>query len=427
MPQFVRFDKPFLQTLRATVDLPELIGRDLALRPAGRAFKVRCPFHEERTPSFTVDREAGFYRCFGCGARGDAIEWLKARHGMSFHEAVRHLATVGGIPLPPADPRPDDQRTERHRLARLYAVLEEAARVFRHGLRKSAEARRYLLSDRAMAPETVTRFELGTVAAGVIKLLRRHKQDTLVEAGLAIERDDGTLHDRFRHRIMIPIRNEAGSLIGFAGRSLQIRPERTPKYINSPETLVFHKGRELYGLNQAKCEIRRARTAVVVEGYFDVMTLHEAGEQRAVAPMGTALTADQLRRLLRHADTVVFAFDGDEAGRRAAVAAASLVLSEVKDGQEARFLALPVNADPDSFVRAHGIKAWEAALTRAMPLSKLLEHRVTQDLNLGIAEMRACAAARARAFLAQVRRAPLFGQALRITFEDAIGMSLSEG
>jgi DNA primase len=426
VPQFVRFDKHFLQMLRASVDLSQLIGQDLALRPAGRSFKVRCPFHEERTPSFTVDRQAGFYRCFGCGATGDAIEWLKARHGMSFHDAVRHLAQAGGIALPPADLLPDDQRTERQRLARLYAVLEEAARVFRHGLRKSAEARRYLLSDRAMAPETVTRFELGTVAAGVIKLLRRHKHDTLVEAGLAIEDDDGNLHDRFRHRIMIPIRNEAGSLIGFAGRSLQTRPDHTPKYINSPQTLVFHKGRELYGLNQARCEIRRARTAVVVEGCFDVMTLHEAGEQRAVAPMGTALTADQLRRLLRHADTVVFAFDGDEAGRRAAAAAASLVLSEVKDGQEARFVALPVNADPDSFVRAHGIKAWEAALTQAMPLSKLLEHRVTQDLNLDIAEMRACAAARAHAFLAQVTRAPLFSRALRITFEGAIGMSLSE-
>jgi DNA primase len=426
MAQFIRFDERFLHTLRAAVDLPELIGQDLALHPAGRALKACCPFHGEKTPSFMVGKDTGFYRCFGCGATGDAIQWLKARHGMTFHEAALHLARVSGVPLPPAAPLPEDQRVERRRLARLYSALEEAASVYRHGLGKSPEARRYLHGDRAMAPETVTRFELGTVAAGVVKLLRRHERDALLEAGLAIEGDDGALHDRFRYRIMIPIRNEAGSLVGFAGRAFLPDSGRATKYINSPETPVFHKGRELYGLNHAKRDIRRARTAIVVEGFFDVMALHNAGEQRAVAPMGTALTADQLRRLLHHADTVIFAFDGDEAGQKAAATAAGLVLNEIKDGQEARFLTLPGGTDPDSFVRMHGIDAWLAALADAVPLSTRLGHDVTEGLDLSIAEMRACAAARARSFLAQVKHAPLFGRALRITFEHAIGMSLSE-
>src|SRR5438105_2659134 len=239
MPQFIRFDDRFLQALRAAVDLPELIGQDLALRAVGQSFKACCPFHGEKTPSFTVGKDSGFYRCFGCGATGDAIEWLKARHGMTFHEAALQLARISGVPLPPADHLPDDQRAERRRLARLYGVLEEAARVYRHGLGKSPEARRYLHSERGMAPETVARFELGTVAAGVIKLLRRHEREVLLEAGLAIEGDEGGLHDRFRYRIMIPIRNEAGSLVGFAGRVLPTDSVRTSKYINSPETRVF--------------------------------------------------------------------------------------------------------------------------------------------------------------------------------------------
>jgi len=269
-------------------------------------------------------------------------------------------------------------------------------------------------------------FELGTVAAGIIKLLRRHERGFLLEAGLAIEGAEGDLHDRFRHRIMIPIRNEVGGLIGFAGRALSTDSVRTSKYLNSPETPVFHKVRELYGLNHAKREIRRSRTAIVVEGYFDVITLHSSGEQRAAAPMGTALTADQLRRLLHHADTVIFVFDGDEAGQKAAIAAACLTLSEIKDGQEARFLALPADADPDTFVRAHGIETWRAALAQAVPLSMLLARNVTEGLDLNIAEMRACAAARAHSFLTQIKQAPLFGRALRITFEQALGMSLSE-
>lgn len=425
MAKYIRFGDDFLDRLRSETDLPALIERDVKLKRAGQSLVACCPFHEEKTPSFHVSPEKNTYRCWGCGARGDAIEWMRNKHHMSFLDAVVHLAGVCGIPLPVEDRDSDEDRAQRKRLATLYQALKEAARMFSRGLAKSPAARAYLEEKRALTAETIERFGLGVVAKGVVELMAGStSRDALLASGLAAQRDDGEIYDRFRHRIMFPIHNETGNLVGFAGRSMIEKPDKTPKYINCPETEIFHKGRELYALHLAKPAIRSGRVAVIVEGYFDVISLHQAGDERAVAPMGTALTNLQVRRLLVHADTIVFAFDGDAAGRKAALAAAAVLLDEMKDGKSARFLFLPDDEDPDSFVRSHGLEAWHGATEQAAPLSAFLADYVVHGLDRTVPESQVKAAEKAKAILARIQHAELFGRAMKAKFEEIIGVAL---
>ncbi|WVK06432.1 DNA primase (plasmid) [Xanthomonas campestris pv. olitorii] len=425
MAKYIRFSDEFLDRIRSETDLPALIERDVKLKRAGQNFVACCPFHDEKTPSFQVSPDKNTYRCWGCGARGDAIEWMRNKHHLSFHDAVVHLAGVGGIPLPVEERDSDEDKAQRKRLAVLYQALKEAARVFSRGLAKSPAARSYLDQKRGLSAETIERFGLGVVAKGVVELLGGSTtRDALLGSGLAAQREDGEIYDRFRHRIMFPIHNESGNLVGFAGRSMIEKPDKTPKYVNCPETEIFHKGRELYALHLAKPAIRAGRVAVIVEGYFDVISLHQAGDERVVAPMGTALTNLQVRRLLVHADTIVFAFDGDAAGRKAALGAAAVLLDEMKDGKTARFLFLPEGEDPDSFVRAHGLEAWHAATEQAAPLSAFLTDYVTHGLDRDVPESQVKAAEKAKAILARIQHAELFGRAMKAKFEEVVGVSL---
>jgi len=423
MSGFIRFDEAILGAIRGAVDLPALIGQDLELRRAGPdSFKACCPFHAESTPSFFVKRN-GFYRCYGCEKTGDAIEWLRQRHGLSFHEAACQLARTHRIALPPPPDLSEEAREQVRHNAQLRRVLEEASRIFRRGLARRPGAHRYLTTERGLDEAAISTFELGVVGSGVAPLLSRYPRGLLVEAGLALL-DDGEVVDRFTHRIMVPIRNQSGALVSFAGRLYLPGDRRESKYLNGPETAIFRKGDELFGANLAQRAIRRERTAIVVEGYFDVIALHGIGEYRAVAPMGTALAANQVERLLLMADHVYFAFDGDAAGRRAAISAAHAALQHIRDGQSAHFVNLPGECDPDTLVRAGGAEAWTGALEAAAPLSAVAIGQVLGGLDVRVVEMRVTAAQRARELLQHIRHAPLYRRSFQQALEEAVGMPL---
>ena len=426
MGKYIRYTDEFLARVREDADLVGIIGRDITLKKAGKAFKACCPFHGEKTPSFEVSAERNTYKCFGCSAQGDAIKWMVEFHKLPFQEAVAAVAADSGISVP--ESKIDDSaeaQIRRNRLASLNKALQDAARLYAGGIERSPNGHQYLTTTRGLSVETITSYQLGTVATGIVELLaKRHDPETLIDSGLAIRAEDGRLFDRFRNRIMIPIYNESAALIGFAGRSMIEKPDRTPKYLNSPETELFHKGNELYALNVAKPAIRSARHAIVVEGYFDVLTAHQAGDCRVVAPMGTALTNTQARRLFSHADTVTFAFDGDKPGRSAALRASAVVLEEMRDGKTVQFMFLPEGSDPDQLIRTYGLDAWSHALDAAYPLSRFLADYVKHGLDMDVPESQVRAAEKARKILARVREAALYKQALTAQFERTIGMAL---
>ncbi|MEB0221368.1 DNA primase [Pseudomonas sp. AB12(2023)] len=424
MGKFIVFGEEFLSRLREEVNLPELVGRQIKLKRSGRSFVSLCPFHEDKTPSFHVNPEKNTFRCYGCPAAGDAIEWMKRAHHLSFYDAVVALAQECGIPLPAGELEESEDKDLRKRLAKYYQVLKDAARLYEEGLEKNPSGRSYLETTRGLSKVTIKKFGLGVVSTGVVRLLSSAGNETLLGSGLAAKNDAG-IYDRFRQRVMLPIVNEGGNLVGFAGRSLIAKPEKAPKYLNCPETEIFHKGKELYGLHFAKPAIRKAKLAVMVEGYFDVICAHQAGDERVVAPMGTAVTNQQMRRLLVHTDNITFAFDGDRAGRRAALSAAAVVLDEIKDGQTARFLFLPEGEDPDSFIRKFGIEAWFSAVDGADQLSTFLGNYIAHKLDRSVPEQQVLAANKAKAILARIKKALLFRHALRLKFEELVSVPLS--
>lgn len=426
MAKFVQFSDEFLDRLRDALDLPALVGEEIKLRRSGSNFVARCPFHEEKSPSFHVSATRNTFRCYGCPARGDAVEWVMRRQNKSFHEAILYLADRYGVELPPEEEESPDDQLRRKRLARLYQALNEAGKVYARGLAKSTAGMRYLVETRGFNEQSIEQFGIGAVSSGVLPFLKSFTDQELVDSGIAAVADpkDGRIYDRFRHRVMLPIHNEAGNLVGFAGRTLLEKPGKAPKYLNGPETELFQKGRELYGLNIAKAAIRKSRVAVVGEGYFDVIRAHQDGDGRVVAPMGTAVTTFQMKRLLLHADTVVFAFDGDRAGRRAALSAAAILLETMKDGQSGKFLFLPAGHDPDTFIRAEGLQAWLDQVETAMPLSQFLSDYVVHRLDRAMPESQVKAAARASAILSRLQKALMFRHALRLRFEELIGVPL---
>jgi DNA primase len=391
----------FIQDLLARVDIVELVGRHVELKKAGIHHKGLCPFHQEKTPSFTVSPSRQTYHCFGCGAHGDAIRFLMEHAGLSFIDAVRDLAQTAGIELPANDASPEDRRRateQRERQATLTDALARACLYYRTALKSSQRAIDYL-KRRGLTGEVAARFALGYAPEGwrgLASAFARYDDPLLVEAGLVIvqgDDDQQKRYDRFRDRIMFPIRSVRGEVIGFGGRVLD---QGEPKYLNSPETAVFVKGRELYGLYECRSALREKGYALVVEGYMDVVALAQLGFPNAVATLGTACTAEHLAKLFRFTDQVVFSFDGDSAGRKAAARALEATLPHASDTRSIRFLFLPPEHDPDSFVREHGADAFAQAVAAAVPLSAQLVAQAAADCDLDSIEGRARLLAQAR-------------------------------
>ena len=361
----------FLDELRSRTLLSALIGRTTKLHKAGREFKACCPFHNEKTPSFHVNDEKGFYHCFGCSAHGDAIRWLTDAKGLPFIEAVKELAQSAGMEMPAADPR-DRERAER--AVGLHDVTTRAAQWFTEQLDgiEGGAARAYL-EQRGIAPATARKFGFGFApdSRGRLKsALSSFGDDLLVEAGLLIRPDgDKDPYDRFRGRLMIPITDQRGRVIAFGGR---IMGPGEPKYLNSPETPLFDKGRTLYNLDRAAPASRSAGRVIVVEGYLDVVALDQAGIGEVVAPLGTALTEAQLERLWRLSDVPILCFDGDNAGQKAAARAALRALTVVQPGKSLAFAILPQGQDPDDLIRSGGAAAFEKIIAAAIPLVDML-------------------------------------------------------
>ncbi len=366
----------WLDELRSRITLSTLIGRHVKVQRAGREYKACCPFHNEKTPSFTINDDKGFYHCFGCGAHGDAIRFMTDHQGLGFMDAVKELASEAGMSVPAPDPRAAQQEQER---ASLHDVCQAAQDWFVAQLQSAAgeEARAYL-KKRGLTAETIQRFGIGFAPdsrSGIKSALASIDEDLLIEAGLLIKVEDKPPYDRFRGRVMIPIRDPRGRVIAFGGRILS---QGEPKYLNSPDTPLFDKGRTLYNLHLAAPASRQSGRIVVVEGYMDVIALAQAGFGECVAPLGTALTEHQIERLWKMVDRPLLCFDGDSAGQKAAMRAAARALPLLKPGQSLGFVSLPAGQDPDDLVRASGPQAFSACIDQA---TGLLDHLWTHELN----------------------------------------------
>jgi DNA primase len=382
----------FIDDLLGRVDVVEVVGERVQLKKAGRNYSGLCPFHQEKTPSFTVSADKQFYHCFGCGANGNALRFLMEYDKLPFPEAVEQLAGRLGIEVPREGA--DDPRAQQREKKRKEGVnlLELAASFYRERLKmqEGQPAQRYL-SGRGLSDEVIKTYGIGYAPAGW-EALKQHLSErgigepVQVEYGLLIHREDtGRTYDRFRDRVMFPIRDLRGRTIAFGGR---VMGDDQPKYLNSPETPVFHKGRELYGLYEARQASNKLEQLVMVEGYMDVVALAQYGIHNAVATLGTATTEDHLTRLFRLVSRVVFCFDGDRAGRQAASRALETALPQMIDGREARFLFLPEGDDPDTLVRREGTQAFQDRVTCAMPLSEFLFEQAAQGRDLNTVEGR---------------------------------------
>ena len=377
----------FKQDLLNRVDIVDVVSRYVPLKKGGANFQGLCPFHTEKSPSFTVSPVKQFYHCFGCGAHGNAIGFLMAYGGMGYVDAVKDLAAGAGMSVPEA-PRSPQEAQRRERETDLYAVMDRAMQFYRGQLKDSAKAVAYL-KGRGLSGEVAARFRIGYAPddwQGLKSAFPDYQDKSLAETGLVIDNDEGRRYDRFRDRVMFPILNQRGAVIGFGGRVLGAGE---PKYLNSPETALFEKGRELYGLTQARDALRAAGRVLVVEGYMDVVALAQYGVGYAVATLGTATTPEHVTKLLRQADEIVFCFDGDSAGRKAARRALEVSLPLAADNKPLRFLFLPAEHDPDSFVREHGNAAFEALVAGAQTLSSCLIGDLRAEADLSSPEGRA--------------------------------------
>ena len=391
----------FIDELLARVDIVDVIERRVPLKKAGREWTACCPFHNERSPSFYVSPAKQFFHCFGCGAHGSAVKFLMDYERLEFPDAVEELAQTVGLKVPREGGReaaPREDKTD------LYALLDAAAGWYEGELPRSAEAQAYC-KKRGLDAETIKQFRLGWAPAGydgVIKALgsSERRMQLLNEAGMVASSERGSKYDRFRERLMFPILDRRGRVIAFGGRVLQ--SEQSPKYLNSPETPLFHKGRELFALWQVKQANANLTRIMVVEGYMDVIALHQAGLPIAVATLGTATTPEHTEVLFRAAPDVVFCFDGDRAGRAAAWKALESALPRLRDGRQAYFLFLPDGEDPDSLVRKEGKDGFEQRIKQAMPLSDYFFNELSHDVEMGSLDGRARLAERARPLIAKL-------------------------
>ncbi len=427
MDSTTRLPDSFINEVKRRVDLVEVVGDAVKLKGQGRTLYGLCPFHDERTPSFAVTPSQGTYLCRGCGAHGDAITWLITREGLSFFAAVAELAKRVGIPMPAPVMSTQLKRERQERFA-VLAALQQAQALYVYGLGQSAEAGAYLHNVRHLEPATLEAFGVGFVGSGIRGVLARRVRATSVMTQAGITQATASGHDveLLRHRITVPLRDEQGRTIGFAGRIPPFRAATGPKYLNTPETMVFRKSTELFGMDRARATIARTRVAVLVEGYFDVIALHQAGEQRAVAAMGTALSEAQARRLLRDVDVVYVCYDGDAAGRRATATAAETLLAQMSDRQQVRIATRDDGKDPDDLVREGGLSTWEEHLSASRSLADYLVEVLCAGVDLDAPETVAPMAAAAQSWVARGVHCPLYARALRAALERRLGISLSQ-
>ena len=415
--------KNFIHDLLNRLDIVDVIERYVPLKKAGANYVACCPFHNEKSPSFTVSQSKQFYHCFGCGVHGTAIGFVMEHGGLGYVDAVEELARSIGVTVPHEVSTPE--QAQQHKVAPdLYEVMQSATRYYRDQLKQSLPAIDYL-KRRGLSGEIALRFGIGYSPEGwqnLENIFSNYQDSSLLETGLVIENEAGKRYDRFRDRIMFPIVNVRGQVIGFGGRVLD---SGEPKYLNSPETILFEKGRELYGLFQALKAIRTKRQVLVVEGYMDVVALAQHGIEYAVATLGTATTPHHVQKLLRLTDKVLFCFDGDTAGQRAAWRAMENALPQLVDGKNISFLFLPAQHDPDSFVREHGTAAFEQLLQDALPLSGYILRELSSQFDLHTQEGRAALLQRAKPLLAAVS-APASALLLRKEVATLAGITQAE-
>ncbi len=419
-----RLPDAFIDDLLARTDIVEVIGTRVPLKRQGKEYSARCPFHDERSPSFTVSPTKQFYHCFGCQAHGTAISFLMNYDRLEFLDAVEELARRAGMEVP----RDTRVQHEDNDSRDLYATVEAAAQFFQRQLAGSPKAQAYL-DRRAVDPQIRAQFAIGYAPDGFNALrdalgTDQRRMQLLERAGLLSRKDSATndkghVYDKFRDRLMFPIHDRRGRAIAFGGRVLD--PQDTPKYLNSPETPLFHKGRELYGLWQAKQANARLLRLVVVEGYTDVIALAQYGITQAVATLGTATTPDHAELLFRNASDVYFCFDGDNAGRGAAWKALESVLPRMKEGRQAFFLLLPEGEDPDTIVRKDAADGFEARLQQATPLSEFFFAEMAREVNLRTLDGKARLAERCKPLLAQIPDGA-FGDLMRQRLTELTGV-----
>ena len=411
----------FIQELLHRVDIVDLIDSYVPLKKAGANYAACCPFHNEKTPSFTVSQTKQFYHCFGCSAHGTAIGFLMEYSGLGFVDAIKELASRVGMQVPEEEAR---RPHDGPKLTTLAEIMARAAKYYYEQLKRSEKAIDYL-KRRGLSGEIAQRFGIGYAPdnwQGLEAAFDDYSRPELQQAGLVIRNEQGRLYDRFRDRVMFPIINQKGEVIAFGGRVIG---EGEPKYLNSPETPLFEKGRELFGLPQARQALRETNTAIVVEGYMDVVALAQHGVGNAVATLGTATTATHVQKLLRQVDRIVYCFDGDSAGRKAAWRALENSLEALPAQKSIGFVFLSAQDDPDSFVRDHGKAAFERLIAQATPLSEFLLHELMSRCEMSSAEGRARLVAEAKPLLLRLQTPLLRLQLVKRLAEES-GFSQQE-
>lgn len=420
-PMAGRIPRVFINDLIARTDIVDLIDARVKLKKQGKNYHACCPFHNEKTPSFTVNGDKQFYHCFGCGAHGNALDFLMNYDKLEFVESVEELATMHNLEVP-YEAGNGPSQIERHQRQSLYQLMDGLNAFYQQSLKQpAAEPARQYLGKRGLSDEVISHFAIGYAPPGWDNALKRfggnsENRQALTDAGMLVTNDQGRSYDRFRERVMFPIRDKRGRVIGFGGRVLG---DALPKYLNSPETDIFHKGRQLYGLYEAQQSQPEPARLLVVEGYMDVVALAQYGISYAVASLGTSTTADHIQLLFRVTDNVVCCYDGDRAGRDAAWRALETALPYMTDGRQLRFMFLPDGEDPDTLVRKEGKDAFEARMEQAQPLSTFLFNSLMPQVDLSTPDGRARLSTLALPLISQVP-----GETLRIYLRQELGNKL---
>lgn len=416
-----RIPRVFINDLLARTDIVDLIDARVKLKKQGKNFHACCPFHHEKTPSFTVNGDKQFYHCFGCGAHGNAIDFLMNYDRLEFVESIEELASMHSLEVP-YESGTGTTALERHQRQSLYELMGQLSEFYQQALNEPAAApAQHYLAQRGLSVEVIRHFAIGFAPAGwdnVLKRFGRHDEDreTLSDAGMLVKNEQGRTYDRFRERVMFPIRDKRGRVIAFGGRVLG---DGLPKYLNSPETEIFHKGRQLYGLYEAQQNHTELKRLLVVEGYMDVVALAQFGIDYAVASLGTSTTADHIQMMFRVTDQVICCYDGDRAGRDAAWRALETALPYLNDGRQLRFMFLPDGEDPDTLVRKEGKQAFEQRMEQALPLSTFLFDTLQQQVDMSSPEGRTKLGRDALPLIGQVP-----GETLRLYLRQQLGNKL---
>lgn len=416
-----RIPRVFINDLLARIDIVDLIDARVKLKKQGKNYHACCPFHNEKTPSFTVNGDKQFYHCFGCGAHGNAIDFLMNFDRLEFVESIEELSAMAGLEIP-YEQGSGPSQIERHQRQSLYQLMGELSQFYQQALRQSGsqKARQYL-EQRGLSQNVTDHFAIGYAPEGWDNALRRFGgnpagRTALNDAGMLVTNDNGRTYDRFRDRVMFPIRDKRGRVIAFGGRVLG---DGTPKYLNSPETEIFHKGRQLFGLYEAQQKHAQLERLLVVEGYMDVVALAQFGIDYAVASLGTSTTAEHIQLMFRATDNVICCYDGDNAGREAAWRALETALPYLTDGRQLRFMFLPDGEDPDTLVRKEGREAFEQRIEQAQPLSAFLFDTLLPRVDLSTPDGRTKLSALSLPLINQVP-----GETLRLYLRQSLGQKL---